>query len=102
MFRSCIVEFKKVQYLFYFTGHPLVYYFLNIDRCAYFGDQGPVRDFFRSRYKEIGGGKILTINYNCTKVYWYGLHPNYTEAGEQWYPYVSAQNLECSPHPPYG
>lgn len=84
-------------YFYHLTGHRrILFYFLNLDRCAYFGDQGPVRDYFNGKYKEIGGGKILAVNTNCTYVYWYGLHPDYSAAGLKWYPYVSAQNLECT------
>lgn len=92
---------QTLQQNLYLTGHKDVYYFLNLDRCAYFGDVGPVRDYSSGTYKSIGGGKVLSINFNCSTVYWYGLHPNDTEAGFNWYPYVSAQGLECKPKPPY-
>ena len=83
------------------TGNHTVYYFLNLDRCAYFGDQGPVRDYITGKYKQIGGGLVLTTDYNCKTVYWYGLHPNHTEDGPRWYPYISAGDLSCTPSPPY-
>ncbi|XP_028411316.1 uncharacterized protein LOC114533890 [Dendronephthya gigantea] len=77
------------------------YYFLNLDRCAYYGDVGPVRDYSSGTYKSIGGGKVLSTNFNCSTVYWYGHHPNDTKPVSTWHPYISAQDLRCTPKPPY-
>lgn len=76
----------------------MAYYYLNVDRCAYNGDYGPVGNYIGG-HKLIGGGKIFSINHNCTIVYYFGYN---IDIGETvWVPYVSTKHLVCEPRPPF-
>lgn len=74
------------------------YYYLNLDRCAYFGDYGPVGNSIGG-HKNIGGGKILTVNHDCTIVYYFGYNTTVTK--NVWDPYISRKNVVCDPLPPF-
>lgn len=59
----------KVQYEFENnTIEDKAYYYLNIDMCAYYWNDGPAGNNIGGR-KTIGGEKILSVGNNCNTVY---------------------------------
>ena len=64
-----------------------MYYYLNVDRCAYYWANGASGNNIGGR-KFVGGGRVLSA-FNCTVVY------ELKEQVAQWVPANNQSNIRC-------
>ena len=68
------------------------YYYLNVDRCAYYWTDGAAGNNIGGR-KYIGGGRVLSVFQDCLNVF------EYSEQLLKWHEIAHQRNLTCVPHP---
>jgi hypothetical protein len=73
-----------------FLGGP-VHYFLNVDRCAYYWDDGATGNNIGGR-KYIGGSRVFAVVNNCTMVY------DLIENEDKWEKVENQRNHTCIFH----
>ena len=69
----------------------IAYYYLNVDRCAYYWTDGTAGNNIGG-HKYIGGGRVLSVFPACSKVY------EYSEQELVWHEVKNDQrNITCVP-----